>query len=85
MSSTLYSYCNAKKSWNKRAFKFSCREGIRQSIRKVYYRDSRVTLLSCDKLMCSCKNEAHVANHCNYKRQKKILALQHMLTLTKQE
>ena len=35
MSSTLYCYCNAKKPLNKRAFKFSCREGIRQSIRKV--------------------------------------------------
>ena len=36
--------------------------------------------------MCSCKNEAHVANYCNYKLSRdieKILALQHMLTLTK--
>ena len=33
-------------------------------------------------------NEAHVANYCNYKLigdvEKKILALQHMLILTKQ-
>ena len=47
---------------------FNCRERIRQCIWKVKYRASRyIKLFSCNKLMCSCKNEAHVANHCNYK------------------
>ncbi|RMX44277.1 hypothetical protein pdam_00019165 [Pocillopora damicornis] len=40
---------------------------IRQSIRKIRYRASRyLTLFSCNKLMCSCENEARVANYCNY-------------------
>ena len=59
MSSTLYCYVGAKKLFNKTTFKFSCRERIRQSIRKI-------TLFSCNKLMCSCKNEAHGANYSNY-------------------
>ena len=53
---------------NKRTFKFNCCEKIRQSIRKVKYRASRyLTLFSCNKLVCSCNNEARVANYCNYK------------------
>ena len=61
-----------KKLLYKRTFKFNCREKIRQSIRKVKYRASRyLTLFSCNKLMCSCKNEAHVANYCNYKLSRK--------------
>ena len=52
---------------SKRTFKLNFREGIRQSIRKVKYRVNRVTLFSCNKLMCSCKNKARVANYCNYK------------------
>ena len=40
---------------------------------------------SDNKLMCSCKNEAHVANYCNYRLSRDILALQYMLTLTKQK
>ena len=40
---------------------------MRQSIRKVKCRASRyLTLFSCNKLMCSCENEARVANYCNY-------------------
>ena len=51
----------------KRTFKFTCLERIRQSIRKIRYRASRyLTLFSCNKLMCSCENEARVANYCNY-------------------
>ena len=51
----------------KRTFKFTCLERIRQSIRKVRYRASRyLSLFSCNKLMCSCENEARVANYCNY-------------------
>ena len=62
-----------KKLLYKRTFKFNCREKIRQSIRKVKYRASRyLTLFSCNKLMCSCKNEAHVANYCNYKLSRDI-------------
>ena len=57
-----------KKLLNKRTFKFNCRERIRQSKRKVKCRASRyLTLFSCNKLMCSCENEARVANYCNYK------------------
>ena len=68
VSSTLYRYVNAKKLLNKRTFKFNCRERIRQSIRKVKCRASRyLTLFSCNKLMCSCKSEAHIANYCNSK------------------
>ena len=49
-------------------FKFNCRERIRQCIWKVKDRASQyLKLFSCNKLMCSCKNEAHVANYCNYK------------------
>ena len=67
MSSTLYCYVNAKKLLNKRTFNFNCRERIRQSKRKVKCRASRyLTLFSFNKLMCSCKNEAHVAKYCNY-------------------
>ena len=88
ISSTLYCYVSAKKLWNKKTFKFNCRERIRQCIWEVKYRASRyLKLFSCNKLMCSCKNEARVANYCNYKLsrdRKKIVALQHMLTLTKQ-
>ena len=63
VSSTLYRYVNAKKLLNKRTFKFNCRERIRQSIRKVKCRASRyLTLFTCNKLMCSCKSEAHIAN-----------------------
>ena len=86
MSSTFYFYVNAKKLLHKKTF--NCRERIRQCIWKVKYRASRyLKLFSCNKLMCSCKNEARVANYCNYKLsrdRKKIVALQHMLTLTKQ-
>ena len=68
MSSTLYCYVNAKKLLNKKTFKFNCRERIRQCIWKVKYRASRyLKLFSCNKLICSCKNEARVANYCNYK------------------
>ena len=68
MSSTLYCNVNAKRLLNKRTFKFNCRERIRQSIRKVKCRASRyLTLFSCNKLMCSCKNETHEANYCSYK------------------
>ena len=57
-----------KKLLNKRTFNFNCRERIRQSIRKVKCRASRyLTLFSCNKLMCSCKSEAHIANYCNSK------------------
>ena len=57
-----------KKLLNKRTFKFNCRERIRQSKRKVKCRASRyLTLFSCNKLMCSCKSEAHIANYCNSK------------------
>ena len=56
-----------KKLFHKRTFEFNCRERIRQSIRKVKYRASRyLTLFSFNKLMCSCKNEAHIAKYCNY-------------------
>ena len=68
MSFILYCYVNAKKLLNKRTFEFNCRERIRQSIRKVKYHASRyLTLFSCNKLMCSCKSEPHVANYDNYK------------------
>ena len=57
-----------KKLLNKRTFNFNCRERIRQSIRKVKCCASRyLTLFSCNKLMCSCKSEAHIANYCNSK------------------
>ena len=62
-----------KKLLNKRTFKFNCRERIRQSIRKVKYHASRyLTLFSCNKLICSCKNEARVAKYCNYKFNRDI-------------
>ena len=82
VSFTLYCYVNTKKLLNKKTFKLNCRERILQCIWKVKYRASRWL-----KLVCSCKNEARVANYCNYKLsrdRKKIVALQHMLTLTKQ-
>ena len=82
MSSTLHCYVNAEKLLNKKTFKLNCRERILQCIWKVKYRASRWL-----KLVCSCKDEARVANYCNYKLsrdRKKIVALQHMLTLTKQ-
>ena len=73
MSSTLYCYVNAKRLLNKRTFKFNCRERIRQSIRKVKCRASRyLTLFSCNKLMCSCKSEAHIANYCNSKLSRDV-------------
>ena len=66
MSSTLYCYVHAKKLLHKGAFKFNCRERIRQSIKKVIYRASPyLKLFSCNKLMCSCKSEAHIKNYCN--------------------
>ena len=57
-----------KKLLSKTTFKFNRRERICQSIRKIKYRASRyVTLFSYNKLMCSCKSEARIANYCNYK------------------
>ena len=69
MSSTLYGYVNAgKKLLNKKKFKFNSRERIRQCIWKVKFRAIRYSkLFSCNKLRCSCKNEARVAYYCNYK------------------
>ena len=62
-----------KKLLNKKTFKFNSRERIRQCIWKVKYRASRyLKLLSCNKLMCSCKNEARVANYCNFKLSRDI-------------
>ena len=62
-----------KKDLNKRTFNFNCRERIRQSIRKVKCRASRyLTLFSCNKLMCSCKSEAHIANYCNSKLSRDV-------------
>ena len=56
-----------------KTFKFNCRERIRQCIRKIKYRARRcLTLFSCNKLMFSCKNEAKVANYCNYKLSRDI-------------
>ena len=78
MSSTLYCYINAKKLLNKRKFKFKCRERIRRIIRKVKYHASRyLTLFSCNKLMCSCKNKLNhcsyiIANYCSYKLSRDI-------------
>ena len=73
MSSTLYCYVNAKRLLNKRTFRFNCRERIRRSKRKVKCRASRyLTLFSCNKLMCSCKSEAHIANYCNSKLSRDI-------------
>ena len=64
----LYCYVNAKKLSNKKKFMLNFRERIRQSSRKIKYRASRyLALFSCTKLMCSCNNEAHIANYCNYK------------------
>ena len=62
VSFTLYCYVNTKKLLNKKTFKLNCRERILQCIWKVKYRASRWL-----KLMCSCKDEARVANYCNYK------------------
>ncbi|RMX60481.1 hypothetical protein pdam_00019953 [Pocillopora damicornis] len=46
---------------------------IRQRIRKVKCRASRcLTLFSCNKLMCSCKSEAHIANYCNSKLSRDV-------------
>ena len=57
-----------KKLLNEKTFNFTCCERIRQCIRKVKYCASRyIKLFSCNKLMCSCENEARVANYCNYK------------------
>ena len=71
VSSTLYCYVNAKKKkklLSKWTFKFHCRERVRQSVRKVKYHANRyLTSFSCNNLICSCKNGAHVANYCNYK------------------
>ena len=62
-----------KKLLNKRTFKFICRERTRQSIRKVKYHANRyLTLFSCNKLMCSCKNKAHVAKYRNHKLSRDI-------------
>ena len=62
-----------KKLLNKKKFKLNCLERINQSIRKIKYHASRyLTLFSCNKLMCSCKSEAHVANYCNYKLSRDI-------------
>ena len=61
-----------KKLLNKRTFKFNCRERIRQSIRKVKCRASRYsTLFTCNKLMCSCKSEAHIANYLQLRQLKR--------------
>ena len=47
---------------------FDCCERICPSVRKIKYLVSRhLTLFSCNKLMCSCKRGAHVANYCKYK------------------
>ena len=57
-----------KKLLSKWTFKFHCRERVRQSVRKVKYHANRyLTSFSCNNLICSCKNGAHVANYCNYK------------------
>ena len=73
MPSKLYFCSCLKKLLNKRTFKFNCPERIRQSMRKVKYRASRyLTLFFCNKFMCSCKNEAHVANYGNYKVSRDI-------------
>ena len=62
-----------KKLLSKLTFKCHCRERIRQSIRKVKYHASRqLTSFSCNKLMCSCKNGAHVANYYNYKLNRDV-------------
>ena len=87
MSSTLYCYVNAKKLWNKRTSKFNCRVIICQSIRKVKYCARRyLTLFSCNKLICSCKSVAHIANYCNSKlsRDRKKSWSSNILTPTKQ-
>ena len=73
-----------KKLLNKTRFKFNCRERIYQSIKKIKYNASR-SLFSCNKLMCSCKSEAHEANYSNHKLSedihRKILVLQYIYML----
>ena len=69
-------HCNVMlmlKNYLMKTFKFNCRERIRQCIRKIKYRARRcLTLFSCNKLMFSCRNEAKVANYCNYKLSRDI-------------
>ena len=67
-SSTVYSYVNVRRQQNKTKFLFNCCGVIRQGIRKLKYRASRyLSLFSCNRLMCPCKSETHVANYCKYK------------------
>ena len=65
MSSSVYCYVNVTKQQNETTFLFNCCGRIRQSVKKMKYGANRyfLSLFPCNKLMCPCKSETHVANY----------------------